>query len=105
MLLSARCPITTLYHVEISGWDATHAFFVEKSELEWNDETGKHVLLKHALPEGAMIFVRLLQSASPERAVPVAYEAKLTGQVQDGRHAFALKQARSRGDGYGELVQ
>ena len=48
MSLSARFPITSLYRVEVSGWDKSQTFFVEKSELEWNEESGKHVTLSSA---------------------------------------------------------
>lgn len=94
MLLQAHSPITEVYPVEVSGWDITHVFFVEKSELTWNEEMGKHVVLRHALPEGAMIFLRLLQPASDDRAFPVAYEAKLDGYAPDGRHEFLLRQVQ-----------
>jgi hypothetical protein len=100
MLLSTRCPLTSLYRVEISGWDATHAFFIEKSELAWNEETGKHIQLNHALAEGAMVFIRLLPPASQERSMPVAYEAKFAGHTEDGRNEFVLKQAQPRWQGY-----
>ncbi len=96
MVLSARYPITSVYRVEVSGWDTTQDFFVEKSELEWNEETGKHVLLRHTLDEGAMIFVRLLQPASEERSLAVAYEAKCAEPTPDGRHHFMLRQAQPR---------
>jgi hypothetical protein len=105
MLLTARSPFTSLYRVEISGWDATHSFFVERSDLEWNEETGKHILLNHSLPEGAMIFVRLLQPVSEDRSLPVAYEAEFAGHTRDGRNEFLLKQAQPRTDGSGVLVQ
>ena len=45
MILSARYPITNLYRVEVSGWDKNQTFFVEKSELEWSEESGKQVTL------------------------------------------------------------
>jgi len=96
MLLLARDPMITLHRVEISGWDAGHEFFVEKCELEWNEETGKHVLLNHALPERAMIFVRLLEELSPERGLPVPFEAIFTCQTADGRREFMLRQAHPR---------
>lgn len=105
MLLSARSPIIAVYDVEVSGWDVTHLFFVEKSVLEWNEETGKRTLLHHALPQGAMVFVRLLQSASEERAFPVAYEARFEGITADGRHEFLLKQALPQSEGSAPLVQ
>jgi len=104
VLLSERSPITAVYHVEVSGWDVTHLFFVEKSVLEWNEETGKRILLHHALPQAAMIFVRLLESAPAERAFPVAYEASFKGHRPDGRHEFLLKQAQPHGES-AEMVQ
>ena len=98
MLLQADSPTTAVYPVEVSGWDVSRLFFVEKSELTWDEETGKHILLRHALPEGAMIFLRLLQPALDDRAFPVAYEAKLEGYAPDGRHEFLLRQAQPQGN-------
>jgi hypothetical protein len=34
MFGSARHPVTNFYPVEVSGWDASEVFFVEKSELD-----------------------------------------------------------------------
>jgi len=62
MLLSVQLPITTIYQVEASGWDSAQSFFVEKSELEWNERTGKCLTLSHSLCPGSMIFLRLLRS-------------------------------------------
>jgi hypothetical protein len=45
MSFSARFPTTSLYRVEVSGWDKSQTFFVEKPELQWNEESGKHVTL------------------------------------------------------------
>ena len=105
MVLSARYPITSVHRVEISGWDTTHGFFVEKSELEWNEETGKHVILSRTLEEGAMIFVRLLQPVSEERSLAVAYEAKCSGPTPDGRNHFLLRQAQPRVEESGGMLQ
>lgn len=105
MLLEAHSPITAVYPVEVSGWDVTRVFFVEKAELAWNEETGKHIVLHHALSEGAMIFVRLLQPASDDRAFPVAYEAKLEGYAPDGRHEFLLRQVKPHSDSRGDGAQ
>jgi hypothetical protein len=73
--------LASTYSVEVSGWDHSHAFFVERSELTWSEETGKLVTLSRRLPPGAMIFVRLLQPTDGERAFPVAYE---TEALSDG---------------------
>ena len=52
MLLSAQCPITNSYPVEVSGWDNAQSFFVEKSDLEVNEETGKCLAPTHSLRPG-----------------------------------------------------
>jgi hypothetical protein len=62
--------------VEVSGWDISQSFFVEKPELEWNEENGKQITLSRALRKRTMLFVRLLQSTAPERCSPVAYWAE-----------------------------
>jgi len=41
MILTAEHRVTNLYRVEVSGWDDNKAFFVENSELEWTDDSGK----------------------------------------------------------------
>lgn len=78
------------YRVEVSGWDEEENFFVEKSQLAWNDESGKHVYLQHMLPEGSLIFVRLLQSTSMSPAIPVAFETGFLGRDARGRYQFRL---------------
>ena len=35
----------TSYSVEVSGWDNNEDFFVEKTELHWSEQSGKHILL------------------------------------------------------------
>jgi hypothetical protein len=64
MTLSIECPSKSLYRVEVSGWDENQCFFVEKSELEWKEESGKQVALSHAILDGAVIFLRLMQPIS-----------------------------------------
>jgi hypothetical protein len=92
MAFSAQRPITNCYPVEVSGWDSAHSFFVEKSELEWNEESGKYLAIAHSLRPGAMIFLRLLQPASPDRSLPVAYHAQFIGVTIEGQQRFRLKQ-------------
>lgn len=92
MLLTAQDPTTNSYPVEASGWDSAQSFFVEKSELEWNEETGKYLVLTHSLRPGAMFFLRLLQPASPDRSLPMACHAQFIGITAEGQQRFRLKQ-------------
>jgi hypothetical protein len=72
------------YHIEISGWGVDNSFFVERSNLQWTAEGEKRVHLHRAIPEGAMVFVRLLTrelcnqpcNESSNRSVPVAYRVQ-----------------------------
>lgn len=48
MNLSFRQPAIDSYRVEVSGWDISQSFFVEKPELEWNEENGKQITLSRA---------------------------------------------------------
>ena len=90
MFAPARDLASSHYSVEVSGWDVSDGFFVEKCELEWNEFAGKCVVLRRMLPEGAHVFVRLLQSLSTERSYPVAYEAHFAGSQPDGCCQFRL---------------
>ena len=98
MTLTAEHPVTNVYLVEVSGWDDNKAFFVENSELEWTDESGKQVTLSRGLNEGAVIFLRLLQQMGTDRSHPVAYQAEFVARSSEGRRQFRLKPlaARSR---------
>ena len=97
MLLTAQRPITNSYAVEASGWDSTQSFFVEKCELEWNEETGKHLALSRSLCPGAMIFLRLLQPTSADRSLPVAYRTQQIGVTAEGQQQFRLAQLQPSG--------
>jgi hypothetical protein len=83
-------PLATTYSVEVSGWDHSHVFFVERSELSWSEETGKLLTLSRRLPAGAMIFVRLLQPADGERAFPVAYETEALSSASKRSQQFRI---------------
>jgi hypothetical protein len=52
MSLLASWPVTSTRRVEVSGWDTSPSFFVEKAELEWNEEGCKHVTLGRELRTG-----------------------------------------------------
>lgn len=86
----ARSIATRLYLVEISGWDSAEDFFVEKCELEWNEQSGKQVALKRALNDSAVLLVRLLQAGEADRSHAVVYEAARVGQTESGLHQFRL---------------
>ena len=96
MILTAEHPVTNLYRVEVSGWDDNKAFFVENSELEWTDESGKHVTLNRGLADGAVIFLRLLQPISKDRTHPVAYAAELVTRTDEGLRQFRLRPVSAR---------
>jgi hypothetical protein len=91
MLRYARFPAARLYAVEISGWDSTENFFVEQCELEWNEESGKQVILKRMLNQSTILLVRLVQPGDSGRSHPVAYKAELIGKTKSGLYQFRLK--------------
>jgi hypothetical protein len=96
MSLSARFPITSLYRVEVSGWDKSQTFFVEKSELEWNEESGKHVTLSNSVSDGSVIFLRLIQPLSADRSQSVPYETEFLTVTPGGQNQFRLHPVNPR---------
>ena len=94
MLQTVHRPTINTYPVEASGWDRDLAFFVEKSELEWNEATGKHLTLSHSLGVGSMVFLRLLQPNSRDRSLPVAYKVEHAGVTPQGQRQFRLREIR-----------
>jgi hypothetical protein len=98
MILTSEHPAANLYRVEVSGWDDNKAFFVENSELEWTEDSGKQVTLNHGLSNGAVIFLRLLQPISNDRSHPVAYEAELVTKTDDGLGQFRLRPVSLRAE-------
>jgi hypothetical protein len=67
-------PNNTKYRIELSGWDQDEAFFVEKTDLEWNGNERKKVSLRHSLREASVVFVRLLQTSTQSHVCPTAYQ-------------------------------
>jgi hypothetical protein len=96
MLLTARHPFVGTYGVEVSGWDSEQSFFVEKTELEWREESGKQITLSRRLNMATMIFVRLLQPTAADRSCPVAYQAEYLAAITGDLHQFRLSQAAPR---------
>jgi len=64
------------YRIEVSGWGLNDAFFVEKTDLHWTEGGEKKLLLRHALPDRAVIFVRLIAPETSFGSVPVAYQVE-----------------------------
>lgn len=96
MILTGEHRLTNLYRVEVSGWDDNKAFFVENSELEWTDDSGKQVTLSCGLTDGAVVFLRLLQPISNDRSHPVAYAAELVTRTDEGLRQFRLRPVSTR---------
>jgi hypothetical protein len=97
MQLTARKPLSNTYFVEVSGWDNSPSFFVERTELSWKEETGKFLTLSRLLCPGTMIFVRLLQPTAAMRSLPVAYQAEAMATTPEGKHQFRIKRCEPRG--------
>ena len=93
-VLTYRRSISNSYPVEASGWDGAQSFFVERSELEWNEENGKTITLAHPPFPGSMIFLRLLQPTSLDRSLPVAYRVHHLGVTPGGHQRFRLTQVQ-----------
>jgi hypothetical protein len=71
MVNSFDCPDD--YRIEISGWGLDNSFFAERTDLLWTTDGEKQVQLHRALPEGAIVFIRLLGTEPSCGTVPVAY--------------------------------
>ena len=84
------------FRVEVSGWDEDEIFFVERSDLAWDDFVGKHISLTHMLPDGAMVFVRALQANGLRQSPPIAYRVEFIGRDPKGHHQFRLNTVHPR---------
>ena len=86
----------TYYPVEVSGWDTEHNFFVEKTTLEWSETSGRTILVRRQLQQGALVFVRL---AGPlQTAYPLPYRVKGT-QLRGARGMHRVRLEQMRGEG------
>jgi hypothetical protein len=85
------------YRVEVSGWGLDNTFFVEMTELLWSEVDGKQVRLHRALPQGTIIFIRLLALESASGSQPVTFQVESTKpQDSDGQCVMQLMQLRPR---------
>lgn len=93
-------PEPNTYRVEVSGWDSSENFFVEKTALRWGRNAQRQVILKARVREGCVLFVRLLQSAAMLNNVPIAYQAVGVEQPpSDGGTLVVLAPLRPRSAG------
>jgi hypothetical protein len=93
------------FRIEISGWGLDNDFFAERTDLLWTADGEKRVQLHRALPEGAIVFIRLLASEPSRGSVPVAYQVQdvvamdCNGKCQIRlRRAGILRAVATRGD-------
>jgi hypothetical protein len=66
----ARLRGIRLYAVEVSGRDRTQDFFVERCDLAWNEDAGRHVVLHQNLRGSAVLIVRLFEAGKAGRSHP-----------------------------------
>ncbi len=88
--LSQEIARISSYHVEVSGWDASDAFFVEKTTLDWSGGDKKEISLWPTLRENAVVFVRLLQEFGKTDSFPIAYRAASVEAGENGRTLVQL---------------
>jgi hypothetical protein len=82
------------YAVEVSGWDNNEDFFVEKTEVHWSEQSGKHILLLRPIVSGALVFLRLIDPIRIDRVHPVPYRAEPFDVTEAGQHRVRLLPAR-----------
>lgn len=95
--MDTQTAVVKSYRVEVSGWDASEGFFVEKTSLDWGHGTQMEIKLRSILREGCVVFVRLLQPVDDGANFPVAYRAlKVTARDTDGWARIFLAKLRPR---------
>jgi hypothetical protein len=87
---------TSSYRVEVSGWDASEKFFVEKTTLTWDADEKKEITLRSCLREGSVVFVRVLQPFTNRIHFPVPYQAASVTKDAAGRTLVQLARLRPR---------
>ncbi len=108
--MSAHISLSTSYRIEISGWDVEQNFFVERANLDWSEEQGKKVQLRHPLRNGAVVFIRLIAPTASGQSFPIAYQIENVGPAKSsGAWEVRLMQLRPRsganGNGQREFIK
>jgi hypothetical protein len=95
--MAVQNPFSSSYRVEVSGWDLSENFFVEKTLLEWTEPSQKSVYVRHPLRPGAIVFVRLIDPTAGSHAFPIAYQAQTIRPADyQGMNQILLVQLRSQ---------
>jgi hypothetical protein len=95
MSQSFNCPGD--FRIEISGWGLDNSFFAERTDLLWTADGEKRVQLRRALPEGAIVFIRLLATEPSSGSVPVPYQVQgVEPMDRSGRCQMRLARLRPR---------
>ena len=85
------------YRIEVSGWGFDSNFFVEQTDLLWDQGGDKMVLLHHALSEKAIVFIRILLPESFNNTLPVAYQVAAVQPMNcNGQREVRLRQLHPR---------
>ena len=85
------------YPVEVSGWDTSERFFVEKTMLDWAGDETKEIRLKSALREGCIVFLRMLHPVDGASKFPIPCRAvKVANKGQGGSSIVRLVQLHPR---------
>ena len=85
------------YRVEVSGWDDTENFFVEKTTLDWSEVGGKTIGLRSSVRLQSVLFVRLIQPLGVGTGFPVPYRAvKISANYLNERLTVKVEQLQPR---------
>jgi hypothetical protein len=74
------------FRIEISGWSLENSFFAERTHLRWTTDGEKHLQLHRRLPEGAIVFIRLLPAQPSSGSLPVAYRVEVVATMDRNGH-------------------
>ena len=79
--------------VEISGWDLSEQFFVERGILRSEAQEQKKLTIHRQVRVGGLVFLRLLDNTQPGMAFPVAYRVRdLRQEESPGAFEIYLRQ-------------
>jgi len=62
--------------VEISGWDLSERFFVERGTLRQGDAEQQKVRIHRQVRVGGLLFLRLMNSTRPSMSFPIAFRVR-----------------------------
>jgi len=90
------------YKVEISGFDASRKFFVERTTLRWSEGETNCLRLRYDVRQGSVVFLRLLQAFGDGMSLPIACRAvNVAPRGADGRVMVRLLRLNPRASAAG----